>query len=61
MEWDTAAGDAVLRASGGETHTLDGAPLVYGKRNQAHDTDFANPNFIAAGAGWSATISAVAD
>lgn len=61
MEWDTAAGDAVLRASGGETHTLDGAPLAYGKRNQTHDADFANPNFIAAGAGWSADASAVAD
>lgn len=52
MEWDTAAGDAVLRAAGGETRTLDGAPLAYGKRNQPHDADFANPNFIAAGAGW---------
>ncbi len=48
MEWDTAAGDAVLRAAGGMTTTLDGAPLRYGKRNQAHDTDFANPYFIAA-------------
>lgn len=53
MEWDTAAGDAVLRAAGGETRTLDGEALVYGKRNQAHDADFANPNFVAAGAGWS--------
>lgn len=52
MEWDTAAGDAVLRAAGGETHTLDGEPLLYGKRNQSHDADFANPNFIAARAGW---------
>lgn len=47
MEWDTAAGDAVLRAAGGMTRTLDGAALRYGKRNQAHDSDFANPNFIA--------------
>ena len=52
MEWDTAAGDAVLRAAGGETRTLDGALLAYGKRNQPHDADFANPNFIAARAGW---------
>ena len=52
MEWDTAAGDAVLRAAGGGTHTLDGLPLAYGKRNQPHDADFANPSFIAAGAGW---------
>ncbi|TPI38534.1 3'(2'),5'-bisphosphate nucleotidase CysQ [Mesorhizobium sp. B3-1-9] len=49
MEWDTAAGDAVLRAAGGMTRTLDGEPLVYGKRNQASDSDFANPHFIATG------------
>ncbi|WP_378943792.1 3'(2'),5'-bisphosphate nucleotidase CysQ [Mesorhizobium sp. ANAO-SY3R2] len=49
MEWDTAAGDAVLRAAGGSTHTLDGAPLVYGKRNQSDDADFANPHFVASG------------
>lgn len=51
MEWDTAAGDAVLRAAGGMTRTLDGKPLVYGKRNQASDSDFANPHFIATGKG----------
>ncbi|WP_167531229.1 MULTISPECIES: 3'(2'),5'-bisphosphate nucleotidase CysQ [unclassified Mesorhizobium] len=49
MEWDTAAGDAVLRAAGGTTRTLDGKPLAYGKRNQADDEDFANPHFIASG------------
>ncbi len=49
MEWDTAAGDAVLRAAGGRVTTVDGAPLLYGKRNQATDTDFANPWFVAAG------------
>lgn len=49
MEWDTAAGDAILRAAGGRTLGLDGKPLVYGKRNQAHDSDFANPSFIAWG------------
>ena len=49
MEWDTAAGDAVLRAAGGTTVTLDGAPLAYGKRDQPHDSDFANPHFIAKG------------
>ena len=31
MEWDTAAGDAVLRAAGGMTFTDDGAPMLYGK------------------------------
>ncbi|WP_192183747.1 3'(2'),5'-bisphosphate nucleotidase CysQ [Mesorhizobium amorphae] len=49
MEWDTAAGDAVLRAAGGVTRTLDGKPLAYGKRKQADDADFANPHFIASG------------
>ena len=49
MEWDTAAGDAVLRAAGGCTLTFDGKPLAYGKRNQTDDTDFANPWFIACG------------
>jgi 3'(2'),5'-bisphosphate nucleotidase len=49
MEWDTAAGDAVLRAAGGHVLTLEGAPLRYGKRGQAHDAEFANPSFIACG------------
>ena len=54
MEWDTAAGDAVLRAAGGSTVTLDGLPLAYGKRSQAHDSDFANPDFISWGGARSA-------
>jgi len=29
-QWDIAAGDAVLRAAGGMTLSLDGVPLVYG-------------------------------
>ncbi len=52
MEWDTAAADAVLRAAGGRVDTLDGKSLRYGKRNQADDSDFANPYFIAAGYDW---------
>lgn len=44
MEWDTAAGDAVLRAAGGSVCTLDGAPLAYGKPG------FENPDFAAWGA-----------
>ncbi len=31
MEWDTAAGDAVLRAAGGVVLDIAGRPLVYGK------------------------------
>jgi len=42
-EWDTAAGDAVLRAAGGSVRTLDGADLFYGK------VKFRNPRFIARG------------
>ena len=49
MQWDTAAGDAVLRAAGGATRTLDGALLAYGAGRVAHDAPFANPYFIARG------------
>jgi len=43
MEWDTAAGDAVLRAAGGVTLDGDGRPLAYGKQGGG----FANGDFIA--------------
>lgn len=43
MEWDTAAGDAVVRAAGGSVRTLDGEPLRYGKPG------FENPHFIVRG------------
>jgi 3'(2'),5'-bisphosphate nucleotidase len=49
MEWDTAAGDAILRAAGGFVTGLDGAPLVYGKHGRPDDADFANPDFVAWG------------
>ncbi len=49
MEWDTAAGDAILRAAGGSVVGLDGRPLVYGKRDQPGEADFANPSFVAWG------------
>ncbi|MEP3629625.1 MAG: 3'(2'),5'-bisphosphate nucleotidase CysQ [Hyphomicrobiales bacterium] len=49
MEWDTAAGHAVLAAAGGSVSNEDGTPFMYGKRNQADDVDFANPAFIAKG------------
>jgi 3'(2'),5'-bisphosphate nucleotidase len=49
MEWDTAAGDAVLRAAGGQVCTMDGQPLRYGKRRQSSDVDYANPWFVATG------------
>jgi 3'(2'), 5'-bisphosphate nucleotidase len=43
MEWDTAAGDAILRAAGGLVTDLDGRPLKYGKPG------FENPAFVASG------------
>ena len=49
MEWDIAAGDALLRAAGGTIIALDGAPLRYGKTGIAGMRDFENPFFLAAG------------
>ncbi len=45
MEWDTAAGHAVLNAAGGTILAPDGSPLVYGKANSG----FTNGPFIAWG------------
>jgi 3'(2'), 5'-bisphosphate nucleotidase len=45
MEWDTAAGHAVLAAAGGSVVTLDGRPFIYGKAEEK----FANPFFVARG------------
>lgn len=49
MEWDTAAGHAVLAAAGGSVIRTDGSPLAYDKRDQTHDADFANPDFVCFG------------
>jgi 3'(2'), 5'-bisphosphate nucleotidase len=49
MQWDTAAGDAVLRAAGGSTRTIAGADLTYGPRHSGGSLLYANPNFIAQG------------
>lgn len=43
MEWDIAAGHAVLRAAGGTVLKLDGSPFTYGKPG------FENPHFVAKG------------
>jgi 3'(2'), 5'-bisphosphate nucleotidase len=45
MEWDTAAGHAVLEAAGGRLTTPEGQPFVYGK---AQDS-FRNGWFVARG------------
>lgn len=49
MQWDTAAGDAVLRAAGGMTRTLDGEIFRYGPGLAPDDDTFANTYFIAQG------------
>jgi len=43
MEWDTAAGHAILDAAGGSVTMLDGSPLLYGKPG------FLNTPFVARG------------
>ncbi len=45
MEWDTAAGHAVLLASGGSAFATDGRPLRYGKS----ESGLRNAGFIAWG------------
>lgn len=50
MEWDTAAGDAILRAAGGKVLDPDGHPLRYGKS----ESKFKNGPFIA----WGNTAAA---
>jgi 3'(2'), 5'-bisphosphate nucleotidase len=46
MEWDTAAGHAVLAAAGGTMTKLDGSPFHYGKVAEKYE----NPHFVARGA-----------
>ncbi len=45
MEWDTAAGQAVLEVAGGKVVSAKGGPLIYGKAG------FKNEGFIASGGG----------
>ena len=51
MEWDTAAGHAVLLAAGGSVRTTSGQPLGYAKAG------FENPPFIAYGGTPSLDVS----
>lgn len=44
MEWDTAAGQALVEAAGGAVTLVDGTPLRYGK------PDWRNPDFVCSGA-----------
>ena len=45
MEWDTAAGHAVLIAAGGVVTRIDGSPFLYGKTAEGYANDF----FVAKG------------
>jgi 3'(2'),5'-bisphosphate nucleotidase len=45
MQWDTAAGHAILAAAGGTVTKPDGSPLPYGR----HADDFRNGPFVARG------------
>ena len=47
MEWDTAAGHAVLIAAGGQVTTPEGEPFIYGKASEG----FRNGWFVARGLG----------
>ena len=44
-EWDTAAGEAILRAAGGAATAFDGKALVYGRAGES----YRNPPFVAWG------------
>ena len=54
MEWDIAAGHAVLRRAGGHVFALTGEALSYGRARgggiDGKDAPFANPPFIASSA-----------
>jgi 3'(2'), 5'-bisphosphate nucleotidase len=45
MEWDTAAGQAILEAAGGQVTDIQGQRLLYGKTSAG----YANPAYIAFG------------
>lgn len=47
MEWDTAAGHAIVLKAGGRVETTDGQSLTYGKVERGFD----NPHFVVWGAG----------
>jgi len=46
MEWDIAAGHALIKAAGGDIHLLEGDLMLYAKDN------FQNPHFIATNKKW---------
>ena len=57
MEWDIAAGDAILRAAGGVVLGEDGAPMPYGKTADG----YRNAGFVAWGDPQAAAAPPLAD
>ena len=51
MEWDIAAGHALIKAAGGNITDLNGNSLIYGKYN------FENPHFLAYSKHWLARVA----
>jgi 3'(2'), 5'-bisphosphate nucleotidase len=49
MQWDTAAGDAILRAAGGRVVTMEGGDLSYGPNGRQGIAAYENPWFYATG------------
>jgi 3'(2'), 5'-bisphosphate nucleotidase len=56
MEWDIAAGHALLTAAGGAVTRVDGSDLAYGQRGRPGLADFANPYFVAVGGGGNEAV-----
>jgi 3'(2'), 5'-bisphosphate nucleotidase len=52
MEWDTAAGDIVVREAGGQVLVADGAGKTHGAPLTYNKEDLHNPYFIAAARGF---------
>lgn len=51
MEWDTAAGHAVVVSAGGEVVRMNDLPLVYNKENLLNDFFVVRPRYASIGAG----------
>ncbi len=49
MQWDTAAGDAVVRAAGGKVMTMDGRPFPYGPKDTEGAAAYQNSWFVVTG------------